>query len=1130
MKPLTLWTKIWAALWLGGGLGTAGMAAVPVPLSGSGPVPLERVRRGNPAVLSLAGTWRFQLTHGAVTPEGFRSGASGPATASSAQSDRTPNDALPGVGTGRGWCADGPNVPQWWQVDLGRSEDVRGLTIQWEFADSFYRFKAEGSADAKKWTLLADRTAEPGAQDGPVPITPHTLRYLRITVVGTRRPGNQQAWACILRVGLTVQRGGQTVAWTPSPPPVEDAAMRDAFAGMGYSDAAWDTIPVPANWEMQGFSRPTYDNPDNAVGLYRRWVNVPANFGGKRVLWHFDGVFDGAEVFVNGRRVGYHESGYTAFDVDVTDALRPGQRNLLALRVSKKTTSVDLDTGDYWSLGGIYRENYLVALPPTHVQDITVVTDLDTQYRDATLKANVAIAGVPGTPVTLRGELWQKTPKGSIRVPGVTLNGSGSLGTDGTASVPLQAAVTAPRLWSAEKPNLYYLVLALGQGNQVAERVQQRFGFKKIEIAHGVLLWNGVPIKCTGTCRHEEWAAYGHALGEAQWRTDLALMKGCNINAVRTSHYNHAERFLELCDEMGLYVLDEVPGCWDDVKDPKLLPAFIQRTRETLARDQNKPCVLAWSLGNESGYGPNNQAMFDYARAHDPTHPAFISQCGPWNSPQLSFADYHYPGIDEVRRIATDNLRATTPAVFTEQPHIFYVQDGLDYDYGEKDLWGQVLASNWSVVWPTDGILGSFIWEWQDQGIADKFPDRSGVGPDGLRSNNHKGIVDGYRHPKPEYWNIKMVYSPVTTAVREVVPAGGACVVPIQNRYSFTDLAELTCRWQALAGDRPLASGTTHVACAPRSSADARFPARPGMDTLRLEFIHPDGRSVYAARLHVTGTPHSAPPAPLPAAGAVTLDDRNGQLTVGAAGTRLVVNKTTGLIQSWQGGGQTLVTSGPVLDLGEGRHNGGDHGAKDFVESKQPPQLRSAAVTGTMNGSVARVSVTGDVFLAESPDPKGQLTYTLDVHPDAQIDVAWTLTWQAADANMWELGMTLLVPPTMDRLAWSRDGLWTEYPQGHIGANDGTATARDVSFRSTKRDARWLWLSGRSGLGLAALAADTPLHGRARSGPNGTTLFLCSAVSVPYDFSTWLRPDLLIHLKKGQTVSGAFRLRPTGGK
>ncbi len=1106
------------------GFGASLQAAVPVPLQGSTPVALDHIRVNNPAVLPLAGAWRFQLTHGSIIQGGFVQAGNGPATASSSQDGHPAGDALDGLRTGTGWCASDGTVPQWWMVDLGKSEQVRGLAIDWEFKDAFYRFKAEGSADGQAWKLLADRTAPPGAHDGPVTMTPGIARYLRITIVGADRPG-AYAWACIHRVGILVEDQGKTIPWTPHIEAI-DTGKRDAFARADFLDQAWKTIPVPANWEMEGFSKPTYNNPDDAVGMYRRWIAVPASFGGKRVLWHFDGVLDGAEIFVNGKPCGYHESGFTAFDVDVTDALRSGERNLLALRVSKQTPSVDLDTGDFWCLGGIYRENYLVALPPTHVRDLTLVTDLDGKYKDATLTLTANMTGTAGATASMQGTLFDSR---GTRVAGVRLHGETRIGADGVGTVRLESQVQAPHLWSAEKPTLYFVVLTLSEGAQTVERVQERFGFRKVEIRHGVLLWNGVAIKCSGSCRYEEWAAYGHALNEHCWRTDLHLMKGCNINAIRTSHYNHAARFLELCDEMGMYVLDEVPACWCNVDDPSLKDAFVQRTRETLERDRNRPCVLAWSLSNESGYGPNTLAMFTYAKTHDPTRPAFISQCGPWNNPQLDLADTHYPSFEEVKRMATESQRRTTPLVMTEQPHIFYVSDGLNYDYGEKDLWGQVLARNWSVVWPTDSILGSFIWEWQDQGIADKFPDRQGVDAEGLRDNNHKGVVDGYRNVKPEYWNVKMVYSPVTTAAREIMPAGGNCIVPLQNRYAFTDLAELTCKWRASANGRVLQSGEQRVKCPPHSSVSATFPAPDGLDTLHIEFIHPDGRNIYSANLHVFGPAYPPPPpASPPFTGTATVEENATEVRMEAGDTQLIVDKVTGTVRSWTMNGVPLITGGPVLNLGQGRENHGDHGAKDFVESKSDPVLKNVYVGHSAENGSARITIMGEVTLAESTETKGRYTLSLDLHRDASVGISWQLMWLAPDANAWELGVKLYLPDAMNRLTWRRQGLWTDYPKGHIGAVEGSANADEISFRSTKRDVRWAELSGTHQISLVAGSNGKPFHVRAGKTASDTVVFLSSAVSPPYDFSTNLVPDMLIHLKKGETVEGFVYLGVVG--
>ena len=270
------------------------------------------------------------------------------------------------------------------------------------------------------------------------------------------------------------------------------------------------------------------------------------------------------------KRAGYHESGYTAWDIDLTGLLKPGQRNLFAARVCKQTPSVDCDTGDYQTMGGIYRDTSLIAVPETHVSDITVRTPLAANYKDATLFTQLSVQGRPGQTVAVTGALMQ----GNGRPAGVSLSRTGRIQADGTAQITMSAPVKAPALWSAEKPNLYYVVFALTAGGKPIEQVEERFGFKQIEIKNNVVLWNGMPIKCTGVCRHDEWADKGWALTEANWVKDLTLMKAANINAVRTSHYNHAARLLELCDEKGMYILDEVPYCWinDQVKDLKYAP------------------------------------------------------------------------------------------------------------------------------------------------------------------------------------------------------------------------------------------------------------------------------------------------------------------------------------------------------------------------------------------------------------------------------------------------------------------------------------------------------------------------------------------------------------------------------
>jgi beta-galactosidase/beta-glucuronidase len=941
------------------------------------------------------------------------------------------------------------------------------------------------------------------------------------------RPGNPSVlpmtgpWRFKLDHGISPAVKGELPA---------DAAV-PGFATPDGSDAGWTNIPVPANWEIEGFSLLTFQERagklSDDIGLYRRWVDVPASFAGKTVLWHFDGVYDGAEVFVNGQRCGYHESGFTAFDIDVTKALKPGQRNLFAVRVYKTTSTSNLDRGTFWCLGGIYRETCLVALPALHVEDVTVVTDLDAQYKDATLKSAVRLAGPAGAHFVLTGELRALD---GARVATPAMSQTGEIGADGSATVNLSAPVTAPKLWNAEKPNLYYVFYRLSDDNQtVVERVQDRIGFRKVELKEGVFMVNGVPVKFEGMCRHEEYSPMGHALTEECWQTDINLMKAANINAIRSSHYPHAERFLELCDEAGFYVLDEIPACWiaGEVNNPSRTWTYLFRSQETLARDKNRPCVVAWSCGNESGYGINNQAEFDYMKAHDPTRLAFISQQGLGKNPRTDFDDYHYSSVEELKRMTASPDRAKAPVIETEIR-------------GVHDVWGQALEDYWDVIWPCDGITGVFIWEWQDQGMADKFPERwsipsPGAQPQdpatGMRPEGGGGPITPDRQTKPEeYWNLKMLYSPVNTTAREVDPASGQCVVPLKNRYSFTDLAELTCHWQALAGEKVLASGESHIAAKPRSSVNASFPATAGMDTLRLEFFHPDGRSVYAARLHVKGWQGFTAPAALAANGPVRLSDTEQNVVVQTAGTQLVLDKRTGQIASWRAGGQDVVLGGPILNLGEtypvvvvrggpGATRG--RGASPTLTSPQPPQYRNPVVTAGMEGPNARITVNTGVYLAGSDELKGQLTYTLDIGPDAQADVTWNFAWKAANATAREAGFRFVLPAAADRMSWFRDSLYTEYPAGHIASPRGSVLGNDTAFGAARRGVRWLALSGAGGYSLVAMNTAQPLHTHGRVDNNGVTLFLSSAIAS----TGWGVVGDDIRLTQATPLTGGFRLR-----
>jgi len=1104
-------------------VGRVSPAALPLPLPNSEPVAPKVLRASNPWNLPMTGEWKFALTHGRVKAGRFEQDPAARAgiTASSSQDGHSPENAFDGTNDTR-WCASDSSFPQWLQTDLCKNERVKGIKLAWENGSGGYQCRIEGKKEGGNWVTLVDAAAEPGLGDGPVKMAPTEVRYVKITVLN--HAGNN--WASIREFEVHLDQGGQDVVWKPleqKVPAASESAM-NAFAAVNFDDSGWGNLPVPANWEMYGYSTPTYGSVDNTVGEYRRWVEVPADWADRKIYWHFDGVLDGAEVFINGEKAGYHESGYTAWNIDLTGLVKPGQRNLFAVRVSKSVSSSDCETGDYQCMGGIYRDTSLVAVPSTHVADITVQTPLDAEYRNATLKAAVQIAGTAGESVSLTGDLCDAR---TLAKTGVTISGQATLAADGTAVITLSAPVTAPALWSAEKPNLYYLVMQLSRDGKLVEEVEQRFGFRQIDFTNNQVWWNGRPIKCTGTCRHDYWGDKGFALTETNWQQDVALMKAANINAVRTSHYNHAQRFLELCEEQGLYILDEIPYCWigDQVNEPAYAPYLLQRARETLARDKNRPCVLAWSVGNENPMGTNSQAVVDLVKANDPTRPAFVSCIGRAEVKGQFWDDEHYPDPHHV----DDIVKKGTPVNFTENPHIFWQPETENYDPGTHDLWSEAMLGVWSRVWNAPTILGSFIWEWQNQGIANTnnnpAPHEGFRGPDNLFQENDKGVVTAFRVPKPEWWIVKQVYSPVQVGTRLLVAADAVFTVPVTNRYSFTDLNELDCQWTVYRGTEVLQSGTQKIACAPSTSARPTFSAPAGATKLRLDFHRADGSSVVAYNLTVAGTPVPPPPAGQRAGDALQSADSADVLRVSNNLQEIVFDKHHGTIQSWRVHGKDLVNGGPILNLGEGKASG----EKEFYSAKNPPVTTEAQVTALPVDAdgVVRVSVTADVRTGPRGASLGTLEATYDIKPDAEVTVGWSLDWNGDDRDLWEAGLKLQLPAALTRMSWLRQAYFTDYPAGHLGEPSGTCRAGDEEFRASKRKLQWLALTDEEGKGVALLpVVGTPLTGRANTNAtDGTILFASREVAGPRDFSgSWVAGHD-IKARKDRPLLGAFSLR-----
>ncbi len=894
------------------------------------------------------------------------------------------------------------------------------------------------------------------------------------------------------------------------PKPVVVPSHLEPFEKLDYKeDGAWKKIPVPANWEMNGYSVATYNNPDNVIGLYRLEFDVPADWKDRVVKINFDGVQNGAEVYLNGEpvnvdepsedRPNFHQGGNTAFQADLTPHVKFGEKNLLAIRVYKNTKEVDLDSGDFFFLGGIHRPVTLFSVPKTHIADLAVKTKVLGEGK-AELNLDVDVAG------DKQGMMVDAFLEGS---PDVITNAGHGIGWN----------LTGVQYWSAEKPKLYELRVQLKDaGGKVVEEVKRRIGIREVSIKDGILLINNVPVKFTGMCRHEVYPTLGTAINEEVWRKDITMMKVANVNAIRTSHYPYGAKFYDLCDELGMYVMDEMAAGWCDPSDKKLAAAFGQHAREMVRRDKNHASVVVWAIGNENKEGENNRIAADEIRKLDDTRPRLVS----WRKGDqygVELDDLHYTDPPKIAQLnAEKERRKTYPLTFLENPNDWEERNGADY--GSLDLWAAVIDRTWQEVWKDDHVPGSFLWEWTDRAVADPYPTKlfDYFPKTGINLVKVKGQTDGFRNPRASLYHVKMAYAPVTVDLKPVI-SDSSVTIHATNRFSFTDLSELKITWHLLQAGSVLKSGAVPLSLAPRSSGDVRIDLPQDQlsqaDALQLDFDHADGTNIATYELRLKPEPDTTPKIDALARAEVKFPRFNmTPVTYGKS-------PKTG----WRTAFRHPVT---LTSISIQKSNGAKSQAKD-----------EAALTATPLADVRAV----DADLVESDAPGKTVGH---LHADFaagkfSYQVEWTKPNGAknAPADIQEFGWIFNMPKADDHFAWHRQAYWSWYPSTHIGRASGVATpdSADVDvtkitrpdafdFNSTKYDCDWATLTDTAGHGLGVtFSPDARQHCRAGiNSDGGYQLVVNEHCAPPRDISSGVVPDLYFTLTKGAKNSGSFRV------
>ncbi len=594
------------------------------------------------------------------------------------------------------------------------------------------------------------------------------------------------------------------------------------FEQPGYDDTGWDAIPVPSNWQVVGanenrpYDRPFFTNikqpfkadpphvphDDNPVGLYRTHFEVPAEWKGRSVFVHFAGVQSAYTVWLNGRKLGYKEDAFTPGEFDLSKHLRPGT-NVLAVEVIHHSDGSYLEDQDYWRLAGIFRDVYLVAAPLVRLRDFVVRTDLDAAYKDATLELSASLENRSAAAAAGHQVVASVLAADGSEVFKATLAPKGAIAAGREAVASASGLVRAPRLWSAETPNLYTLVLEhLDGSGKVQEAVSQKIGFREVEIKGGQLLLNGVAITFKGVNRHEFDPDHGRVISREGMLLDIRLMKQNGFNAVRTSHYPNDPRWLALCDEMGLYVVDEANveshELWEKkvyIADfPGWTPVFVARGVAMVERDKNHPSIVYWSMGNETGLGRGFDAMYEAMKAIDPTRPIHYESRNPPYESSLSSYDIistMYPTVDHI--VDLMNRDPSRPVIICEYAHSMGNSLGNFKKY-------------WDAYDKYPRLQGGFTWDWVDQALRHPGPGGRPVWNwvntiDGANAND--GLVNADRLPQPEILEAKKIQQPVK--VEAVDAAAGR--VRVRNAYDFRDLSHLALEWRLVADGVAVQSG-----------------------------------------------------------------------------------------------------------------------------------------------------------------------------------------------------------------------------------------------------------------------------------------------------------------------------------
>lgn len=914
------------------------------------------------------------------------------------------------------------------------------------------------------------------------------------------------------------------------------------FQDKNFNSTKWTSIDVPSNWEMRGYGTPIYTNStypffndypfinkhDNPVGHYIKTVTIDPTWLKKDVILHFGGVSSAFYVWVNGKFVGYSEDTRLPSEFNISKFLVEGN-NTIAVKVYRWSDGSYLEAQDHWRLSGIEREVYLQALPKVRISDFTVRTDFDEAYNNATLQVRPKITvNIPnkyvekighfsGQPLHTVVDNWtlstklidaegkQVTDVNTIKLSKILRESYPQR--DNVEFALMKTKVNTPKKWSSDIPYLYTLLFELkdDKGNSI-QHTSTKVGFRELKIdKKGRFLVNGNPVKMIGVNRHDHDQINGKTVTRKNMEEDVKLLKQLNFNAVRTSHYPNDPYFYDLCDKYGIYVMDEanleshgIRGKLSNV--PQWGTAYLERAIRMVERDKNHPSIVFWSLGNESGSGPNHAAMAGWIKEFDPTR--YIH----YEGAQGDASDKRY----KPNYFSKNSGNPTDPKWVDMLSRMYYTAKGMqglidgtndfdkrpvilcEYAHSMGNSTGN-MKNYWDIIHKNDRALGGYIWDWIDQGLLQK--DKNGKqylaygGDFGDKPNSNSfclnGIIASNRTPKPAAFECKKVNQPVV--ITAVNAKKGS--FKIRNRHHATHLSNYTIEWELTENGKVIQQNTINT-----------LKTKPfATDNLKINFKKPllkpgseyhitingclKQKTIWANKGHLVFTEQFKlnypvkDPTPIASDLNLNVDNGSNEIVVSNKNVTVKIDKTSGYITSYQYASNTLISSPLKLNFWRAETEN-DHA---YRRAKKLANEREWMNIGN-NFKAEKVDVTlhdkGKVLIAvngkiNSPKTEIHLTYT--ILGNGLIKVDYTANIDKSAPNTPRIGMQFDISNTFEKLTYFGRGPEANYQDRNYGAHVGlySGNAKNMNYiyavpeeYGNHTDTRWFKLENNISKGL----------------------------------------------------------------